>query len=78
MFEDPDQFVGSYTFYGFKPMFSLSFPAGFWVLLLPSLAVDFNSRLDKPSTPIHLQINTLLPIPVTARSKAWSAAARLL
>ena len=64
-----------HIFYEFTPVLSLFFPAGFWVLLLPSLAVDFNSRLDKLSNPIHLQINTELPIPVTTRSKAWSAAA---
>jgi len=56
-------------------MLSLFFPAGFWVLLLRSLAVDFNSRLDKLSNSIHLRINAELPISVTTRSKAWSAAA---
>ena len=52
-------------------MFSFFIPAGFWVLLLPSSAVGFNTRLDKLSTPIHLHINTKLPIPGTARSKSW-------
>jgi hypothetical protein len=60
-------YIWRYIFYGFEPVFSVFFPAGFWVLLLPSLAVDFNSRLDKFSTPIHLQINTELPILVAAR-----------